>query len=153
MRSNVNKLIDAIYENFYSVAIFVDEEHYSWDEVKKNAVEVKGETLKFVPFMCFYFQKFNQDLLVNVVLKGKHSHTRKQVEPSVYLGPSPTTGFEDWFEKKCIFEKYVGDICKRMTPEEISSITGRSVKDDVTIALAWYSNVKYKNDEDNGGKE
>ena len=153
MRSNVRKLIDAIYENFYSLATFVDGEHYSWDEVKKNAVEVKGERLKFIPFMCFYFEKFNQDLMVNLVLKGKHSHTRKQVEPTVYLGPSPTTGFESWFEKKCIFEKYVGNIYKRMTPEEISIITGRSVKDDVTIALAWYSNVKYKNDEDNGEQE
>lgn len=153
MKNKIDKLIDEIYEKFYEIAFFVDEEHYSWDEVKKNAVEVKGETLKFVPFMCFYIQKFNQDLMVNVTLKGKHSHTRKLVEPTVYLGPSPTTGFESWFEKKCIFEKYVGDISKRMTPEEISVITGRSVKDDVTIALAWYSNVKYKNDEDNGGQE
>jgi len=143
MKNKIDKLIDEIYEKFYYVATFVDGEHYSWDEVKKNAVEVKGERLKFIPFMCFYFEKFNQDLLVNVVLKGKHSHTRKQVEPSVYLGPSPTTGFDSWFEKKCIFEKYVGNIYKRMTPEEISLITGRSAKDDVTIALAWYSNLKY----------
>lgn len=143
MRSNIDKLINAIYENFYSVAVFVDGERYSWDEVKKNAVEVKGERLKFIPFMCFYLEGFNQDLLVNIVLKRKHSRTRKLVEPTVYLGPSPTTGFESWFEKKCIFEKYVGNICKRMTPEEISTITGRSAKDDVTIALAWYSNLKY----------
>lgn len=153
MRSNVDKLVDAIYEHFYSVATFVDGEKYSWDEVKKNAVEVKGEKLKFVPFMCFYFEKFNQDMLVNFVLKGKHSRTRKLVEPTVYLGPSPTTGFDSWFEKKCIFEKYVGNIYKRMTPEEISLITGRSVRDDVTIALAWYSNLKYKNDEENGGQK
>ena len=150
MESNVNKLVDAIYKNFYSVAQFVDGERYSWDEVKKNAVEVKRERLKFIPSMCFYLEGFNWDMLAEIVLKGKHSRTREQVEQAVCLGPSPTTEFESWFERKLMFEKYAGDIRKRMTPEEISTITGRSAKDDVTIALAWYSNLKYKNDEDNG---
>ena len=150
---SIDKLVDAIYENFYSVAQVVDGERYSWDEVKKNAVEVKGERLKFIPFMCFYLEGFNWDMLAEIVLKGKHGRTREQVGSAVCLGPSPATGFESWFEKKCIFEKYAGGIGKRMTPEEISTITGRSVKDDVTIALAWYSNLKYKNDGDNGKQE
>ena len=140
---DINKLINEIYVAMYDEAVFVDGKKYDWPTVKENAVSVNGDKLKYVPFMSFYFTKETQEAVVGKILRGKHTNTRHRVEPTIYLGPSPTTGDVHWNDIKSKFEKYIAELGDEIrTPDEIGKAIGESPNSDIVIAIAWYKKVK-----------
>lgn len=135
--SKINKLIDDIYVELYSVAECIDGKRYSWKSVVDAVRNFESDIVirKIIPFYAFFVDVDVFDTIVEAKLKRKHHYTKCSVEFNVYLGPSPIS-CEDMFKSlKDKYNNYISKVTSEMSIEEVAELTGEPVYSSLNVAL------------------